>query len=249
MSYLENLFNLRNKLVVVTGSSGQLGRVICRAYQQAEARVVGLDINPGTDLIEGVDYYQLDIIDKGQIRKAFTTIIEEYGSFDILINNAGVSTFEPFEERPEESFDWVMDVNLKGTFFCIQAYVNLADKYELKNGCIVNIGSIFGTVAPDFRNYTDCDRKNSEVYGATKAGIIQMTKYFAVHLAERNIRVNCNPESPQGKDFIKNYSYRCPMGRMAHAEDIAGGLLYLSSEASAYTTGQNIVIDGGMSCW
>lgn len=256
MSYLENLFNLRNKLVVVTGSSGQLGRVICRAYQQTEAKVVGLDINPGTDLIEGVDYYQLDIINKEQIRKVFTAIIEKYGSFDILINNAGVSTFEPFEERPGESFDWVMDVNLKGTFLCIQAYVNLADKYELKNGCIVNIGSIFGTVAPDFRNYTDCDRKNSEVYGATKAGIIQMTKYFAVHLAERNIRVNCvspggifNPESPQGKDFIKNYSYRCPMGRMADAEDIVGGLLYLSSEASAYTTGQNIVIDGGMSCW
>ena len=120
MGYLENVFNLRNKLVVVTGSSGQLGRVICHTYQQAEARVVGLDINPGTDLIEGVDYYQLDIRNKGQIRKVFTAIKEKYGSFDILINNAGVSTFEPFEERPEESFDWVMDVNLKGTFLCIQ---------------------------------------------------------------------------------------------------------------------------------
>ncbi len=120
----------------------------------------------------------------------------------------------------------------------------------------MNIGSIFGAVSPDFRNYTDCDRKNSEVYGATKAGIIQMTKYFGVHLADRNIRVNClspggmfNPELPQGEDFIKNYSHRCPMGRMAKADEMIGGLFYLSSEASAYTTGQNIIVDGGMSCW
>lgn len=256
MSYLEQLFNLGDKVALITGSTGQLGKVICRGFQQAGARVVGIDVNIDVNMLEGVDYYQMDITNKQQVDKVFTKVIEKYENFDILINNAGVSTFEPFEQRPEENLDLVMDVNLKGTFFCIQAYVNLYDKYELKNGSIVNVGSIFGVVSPDFRNYTDCDRKNSEIYGATKAGVIQMTKYFAVHLAERNIRVNSvspggifNPDNPQGEDFIKNYSFRNPMKRMANAEEIIGAILYLSSDTASYTTGQNIVIDGGLTCW
>ena len=123
-------------------------------------------------------------------------------------------------------------------------------------GSIVNIASMYGSISPDPRIYTDCDRKNSEVYGATKAGIIQMTRYFAVHLAEMNIRVNCvspgglyNPDAPQGEDFVKNYSYRNPMGRMGNAEEIIGVVLYLSSNAASYTNGQNIVVDGGMTSW
>ena len=174
----------------------------------------------------------------------------------MLINNAGASTFATFEERSEEDFDWVMGVNLKGTFLCIQSYVDLFDKYKLKNGSIINIGSLYGVISPDFRIYTDCARKNSEIYGATKAGIIQMSKYFAVHLADRNIRVNAispggilNPANPQGDDFQKNYSFRCPMKRMANTGEMVGAVIYLASDAASYTTGQNIVIDGGFSSW
>ena len=256
MSYLEQLFNLNNKVVVITGATGQLGKVICSGFQQAGTRVVGVDVNVDANMLEGVDYYQMDIRNKEQVHEVFTQIIEKYETFDILINNAGVSTFESFEQRTEENFNWVMDVNIKGTFFCIQAYVNLYDKYKLERGSIVNVGSIFGVVSPDFRNYTDCDRKNSEIYGATKAGIIQMTKYFAVHLAERNISINAispggiyNPKSPQGEDFIKNYSFRCPMKRMADENEMTGAALYLASDAASYTTGQNIIIDGGTTCW
>ena len=256
MSYLEDLFNLRNKVVAVTGATGQLGTVICHAFQQSGSKVVGLDLNVDVNLIDGVDYHRLDITDGGQIEEIFQRIIDKHDKFDILVNNAGVSTFEPFEQRPEKSFNWVMDTNLKGTFLCIQTYVNLYDEYLLKGGSIVNIGSIFGVVSPDFRNYTDCERKNSEVYGATKAGIIQMTKYFAVHLAERNIRINTvspggiyNPKAPQGEDFIKNYSFRCPLKRMANDTEMLGAILYLSSDAASYTTGQNLVLDGGLTCW
>jgi NAD(P)-dependent dehydrogenase (short-subunit alcohol dehydrogenase family) len=256
MSYLKRLFGLSNKVAVVTGATGQLGNVLCNAFQQAGTRTVGLDMNIGNNLNGKIDYCHLDITDKQQIREVFDTIIKKYGSLDILVNNAGVSTFEPFEQRPEESFDHVMDVNLKGTFLCIQEHVNIVDKYKQAGGCIINIGSIFGVVSPDFRNYTDCDRRSSEVYGATKAGVIQMTKYFAVHLAERNIRVNAvspggifNPKAPQGEDFIKNYSFRCPMKRMANDDEMIGAVLYLSSDSASYTTGQNIIVDGGLSCW
>jgi len=256
MAYLERLFRLNDKVVVITGATGQLGKAFCEAFYRTGSKTIGLDKDISRDMVNGVDYYQLDITDKAQIGDVFLNIVEKYGGLDILVNNAGVSTFEPFEERPEESFDWVMDVNLKGTFFCIQEYVDLYDKYDSNSGSIVNIGSTFGVVSPDFRNYTDSARRNSEVYGATKAGIIQMTKYFAVHLADRGIRVNAvspggvfNRKSPQGEDFVKNYSFRCPMKRMADDNEMIGAALYLASDAASYTTGQNIIIDGGVTCW
>lgn len=257
MIYLEKLFNLKDKVVVITGASGQLGKKICETYKNCEATVIGIDlIIDQANNIDGVEYFEVDISKKDYLDDVFKKIIDKYQRFDILINNAGVSTFEPFESRPEESIDRVMGVNLKGTFFCIQSYVNLFDEFKLDKGAIINIASIYGVVSPDYRIYTDCDRKNSEIYGATKAGVIQMTKYFAVHLAERNIRVNAvspggvyNPKNPQGIDFIKNYSFRCPMKRMANEDELLGAMIYLSSEAASYTTGQNIVIDGGFSAW
>ena len=149
-----------------------------------------------------------------------------------------------------------MDVNLKETFNCIQKYVELFDQHKQSRGSIINIASMYGMISPDFRIYTDCDRKNSEIYGATKAGIIQMSKYFAVHLADRNIRCNSvspggvfNPENPQGIDFRNNYGFRCPMRRMADADEIAGAVLYLAGDMASYTTGQNIAVDGGMTSW
>jgi len=104
--------------------------------------------------------------------------------------------------------------------------------------------------------YKEGDRKNSEVYGATKAGIIQMTKYFAVHLAENQIRVNVvspggiyNSENPQSENFVNEYSKRNPTGRMANTDEMLGAVLFLASNTSTYVTGHNMVVDGGMSCW
>jgi NAD(P)-dependent dehydrogenase (short-subunit alcohol dehydrogenase family) len=257
-NYLGRLFNLSKKVVLVTGATGQIGFEICKAFEKVGCCVIGADKLLNSQKQVGSkkgEYIQLDVIDKNAVDRVMGNIIDKYGRLDILINNAGVSCFEPFEERPEESIDWVMDVNLKGTFFCIQAYHNHLNRKNLQ-GNIINIASHYGVISPDFRIYTDCDRKNSEIYGATKAGIIQMTRYFAVHLAKNRIRVNCispggifNPESPQGDDFIKNYSFRCPAGRMADAEEMIGGIVYLASEASSYTTGHNLIIDGAMSCW
>lgn len=251
-----NLFDLNSRVVVVTGACGQLGACICQAFKENGATVVGLDIVTDRHREPGVDYFVTDIVKRSEVVATFSRIFQKYGRLDVVINNAGVSTFEPFEERSEASFDWVAEVNLKGTFNSIHSYVKLFDAHHLKKGSIINIASLYGVISPDFRIYTDCDRKNSEVYGATKAGILQMTKYFAAHLAVRNIRVNAispggifNPDNPQGQDFIKNYSFRCPMKRMANQEEMIGALIYLASDAASYTTGANLMIDGGMSCW
>lgn len=254
--FLNNIHKIKNKVVVITGSCGQLGLSMCKQFIDAQCKVIGLDYSIGSNKINGVDYYKLDITKSIDVESVFLMLYEKYDQIDVLINNAGVSVFEPFEDRTEENFEWVMNVNLKGTFNCIQKYV---DKYDSKNqnkGCIINIASIYGVISPDFRIYSDNDRKNSEVYGASKAGVIQMTKYFAVHLADRNIRSNSvspggvyNPENPQGESFIENYEFRCPMKRMAKSVEISNVALFLASELSSYVNGQNITVDGGMSAW
>jgi NAD(P)-dependent dehydrogenase (short-subunit alcohol dehydrogenase family) len=255
-NYLSSLFGLANKVVVITGANGQLGSELVNAYTSAGSKVIGWDLSLPQIVMDNVNCIQVDVTNKDEVLNAFEESIKIYNRIDVFINNAGVSTFEPFEQRTEEKIDWVMDVNIKGTLFCIQGLVNLVDKFKIPPPNIINIGSFYGVISPDFRIYEDGDRKNSEIYGATKAGVIQMTKYFAVHLAERKIRVNAvspggiyNPSSPQSEDFVKKYSFRCPMKRMANVEEITGAILYLSSSAASYTTGQNIIIDGGMSCW
>jgi NAD(P)-dependent dehydrogenase (short-subunit alcohol dehydrogenase family) len=134
-------------------------------------------------------------------------------------------------------------------------------KYLIKSknmGSVVNVASHYGIISPDPRIYTDCNRRNSEIYGATKAGVIQMTKYFAVNAREdgANVRVNAvapggilNEDNPQGHDFQKLYSERCPMQRMAYVNEMSGPILFLLSSDAAYINGHTIVVDGGMSVW
>jgi len=238
------MINLKNKKVILTGCKGQLGSKITEIYEQQGAVVCGFDID------------DFDLRNKGDVLSNYRNTFDKLCGVDILINNAGVSVFEDSMSRTEDDFDFVSDVNLRGTFNSIQSFVKCFDEHKQDNASIVNVGSIYGVVSPDFRMYEEGDRKNSEIYGATKAAIIQMTKYFAVYLSEKNIRVNCvspggiyNQNNPQNKDFIKKYSERCPMNRMAKDDEIVGGIAYLSSDISSYVNGHNLIIDGGFVCW
>ena len=256
-THFDQLFNLNDKIIFITGACGQLGKVISQGFLDAGAIVIGVDIEINKSNIikdDKISYHSLDIANKQSVVDLFNELYRNQISIDVLINNAGVSIFEPFEKRTEDEFVYVTDVNLKGTFFCIQEYFQHQKIYG--KGNIVNIASIYGEISPDPKIYLDGDRKNSEVYGATKAGVIQMTKYFAVHLAENGLRVNAvspggiyNSKNPQSEYFIDEYSKRNPMGRMANVEEMLGAILFLGSDASTYVTGQNLVVDGGMSCW
>jgi len=260
----EKLFNLSNEVVLVTGAAGQLGSGVVNGLLANNARVIATDTTLeklkecanqwGWDQ-EKVILTECNITKRDEIDSAIEKGNNIYGSVTALVANAGVSTFEPYLERTEASIDWVMDVNIKGTLLCIQEFLKYR-KSQGGEGGIVNIGSHYGVVSPDPRIYTDCDRKNSEIYGASKAGILQMTKYFAVHAAEYRVRTNAvspggirNPDNPQGEDFQKNYSFRCPMGRMAETHEMIGAILFLLSPAASYINGQNIIVDGGTTCW
>ena len=169
----------------------------------------------------------------------------------MLINNAGIGVFDPFWERDFKDFMNVMAVNAGGTFLCTKEALNIMKGGG--GGSIVNIGSVYGVVSSDPSIYTDCSRMNSEAYSASKAAVIQLTKYFSVHAIENNVRVNCvSPGgifNEQGEDFIKNYSSKTPMGRMAEYEEITGAITFLSSDEASYINGQNLVIDGGLTAW
>ena len=172
---------------------------------------------------------------------------------DILINNAATAIFSGIEKRTDNELSKVYNLNVKSVINIIKYFYINYKKYNMKKASIINFGSIYGFLSPDFGIYKNGNRFSAEIYGASKASIIQITKYFAVLFAKKNIRVNSiSPggiinKKLQSNKFIKNYSTRVPMNRMATVEDLFTAILYLASDFSKYGTGQNIVIDGGLS--
>jgi 3-oxoacyl-[acyl-carrier protein] reductase len=251
---------LQGKVAMVTGAVGQLGRQFCRALaiQGAEVWVTDLDLQHCQQVAHSLPGEQphhalaLDVAEPASVQQAMTEIAQVSGRLDTVINNAGIAVFDPFEERQFEDFMRVLRVNTGGTFLCIQQASQLMRTKGL-GGSIINLGSIYGEVSSDPRIYTDCNRKNSECYSASKAGIIMMTRYFAVHLAPYNIRVNCiSPGgifNQQGEDFVTNYSRGVPMARMGREDELNGAAVFLASDESSYLTGQNLIIDGGRLSW
>ncbi len=235
------------KKVLITGGSGQLGTAISNRFSSTHEVFLG-DISLDKD-IDG-SKFSLDVSNIEEVQEVL-----EKTDPDILINNAGISVFTDIFNRTQEEIKEVIDVNLKGTINMSNTFAKL-NKQNKDNKSIVNIASLYGLISADPRIYTDCSRNSPEVYAATKAGVINLTRYYCVHLRDQNIRVNCvspggviNEENPQGDDFISNYSYRCPQKRMAFDYEIANGVYFLASKEASYINGHNLVIDGGFSSW
>jgi len=261
-----NNYKIKDSVILITGAAGQLGEAIVNSAIDSDAKLICLDVS--LENLEKVAkknswdksnivLREADIINEESIIESINLGVDRFGKIDALINNAGVSIFDSWQNRSNDDFDKVMQVNLKGTFICMKEYF----KYLLESGVegsVVNVASHYGIVSPDPRIYTDCDRRNSEVYGATKAGIIQMTKYFAVNALMDGVKVRVNAiapggirnhKSPQGEDFQKLYSQRCPMNRMAEVDEMVGPILFLLSCDASYINGHTIVVDGGMTSW
>jgi len=241
VSVLER-FSLAGRTCLVTGAAGQLGSVYVRALAEAGATVIGADLEPG----DGIE--QVDVAEEASVGSLFERLSERGVKLDVLVNNAGIGVYTAIEDRTGEELARVSAVNLTGTALMTRAAAELmAD-----GGAVVNVGSIYGLVSPDPRIYGESGRNSSEIYGATKAGVIQMTKWLAVRYAP-GIRVNCitpgGVHAGQTPDFVEGYEQRTPLGRMAQAEDMEGALVYLASDASAYVTGHNLVVDGGWTAW
>ncbi len=248
--------NFSKKTFLVTGSCGQLGSNTIKKLIKMNAYIIAIDLKCKKKIkSKKIQYFEIDISKSDMVDQLFINLDKKNLHIDVLINNAGVSFFNPFEKRSEEELNNTINVNLKGTFYLIKNF----SKYSRRNNSIkkiINLSSIYSVISPDPSIYNKNDRRNSEIYGATKAGINQMTRYFSVHLAKKNILVNSvspggifNNTSPQSKSFVKKYCQKNPMKRMASVDEISDFILFMSSDECSYLNGQNIILDGGMSAW
>lgn len=273
------LFSVENKVCIVTGGLGQLGAQYTKALHERGAKVAVFGRNISEEKIEKVfsrigftrdenlRFYTVDIVKKEDLEKALNDIEQVWGTPEVLINNAGIDTQPsappevsgPFENFPEEVFREVVEVNLVGTFLACQA-VGARMKAAGKGGSIINVGSIYGMVSPvqDIYAYkkemTGIPFIKPVAYSAAKSGVYNLTRYLATYWGKDNIRVNTFTPSGVWRDtqdeyFQRNYCSRMPIGRMAQEDEYNGVIIFLSSDASRYMTGSNMIVDGGWTAW
>lgn len=263
----DSLFDVSKEIILITGVSGQLGAEYAKTFLDRGASVFGLDIRTSyttetltTQYPETFFFYESSVSDKASLQQALSKVVDRFGTPSVLINNAAIDSPPsappeengPFEEYPEASWDKVIDVNLKGVYLCCQVFGSAMAKAG--KGSIINVASIYGIVSPDQSIY-EYRRKRGDVfykpvaYSASKAGILNLTRYLAVYWAKQSVRVNsviiAGVYNNQEQDFLDAYCSRIPIGRMANLEEYNGSMLFLASKASLYMTGSNLIIDGG----
>jgi len=270
----QNLFDVTDKIVVITGGLGQLGRQFSLALAERGARVAIIDSRVNDQLVaerlgewankERMLCLEADITDKASLETALRQINAAWGVPHALINNAALDSPPnapaeengPFESYPESSWDKVMQVNAKGTFLCCQVFGG--QMAEAKRGSIINICSIYGLVSPDQRIYEYRRAAGAPffkpvAYSASKSALLNLTRYLATYWAGQNVRVNtvtfAGVFNHQDETFLAGYCAKVPLGRMAREDEYNGAIIFLISEASSYMTGSNLVIDGGWTAW
>lgn len=238
----------KSKIAIITGSEGQLGKIFIKTLIKKNYHVIGIDLKEKSNN-KSIEYHQVDISKHNEIEKFFKTI-KNYKNIDLLVNNAAYQVFTNFEKRNIFELQKSINVNLTSVILFTKHCFNFFFKKQ-KKGKIVNIGSIYGVVSPDFLIYSKNDRKSSEIYGATKAGVIHLTKYFANYLSKYNITVNCispggvSNKKKQNKKFQKKYSKNVPIKRLAEEDEICKCFIFLV-DGDNYINGHNIIADGGL---
>lgn len=269
---MNGTFSLDNQVAVVTGACGKLGPIWIDALLQAGASVAALELKgaKASDIYDTVaadaggrlHRFDCDITDRSSIEAAADAVVQQMGVPSVLVNNAGID--QPpdspggrhhLNTLPIDQFRRMVEVNLLGTFQVIQVFgEQMAAKGE---GSIINIGSLYASVSPDPHFYEHLAGNapfiKSPAYGASKAGVVSLSKFFATHWASRGIRVNTlSPGgvlAGQDEQFKAKYGARVPLHRMAQSDDLKGPLVFLASRASSYVTGHELRVDGGFTAW
>jgi NAD(P)-dependent dehydrogenase (short-subunit alcohol dehydrogenase family) len=261
------LFDVRDRVIVITGGLGRLGRVYTACFAELGARVAVLDRavadSTAADAANTI-CVACDVTQHASVQRALSQVVSKWGVPHALINNAAldappdapVEENGPFESYPEASWDRMMEVNAKGVFICCQVIGGAMA--VAGRGSIINVSSIYGLVSPDQRVYDYRRRGGSQfykpvAYSASKSSLFNLTRYLATYWATRGVRVNTltlgGVASGQDEEFVSSYVRRVPLGRMASAEEYNGPVVFLCSDASSYMTGANLVVDGGWTAW
>lgn len=267
MKSLKELMNLDGRIALITGGGGHIGSAMGEALAELGAKVVVLDSSTNTcdavaDKIQqqyGVHAMPLviDLADENSVRSAPEKVLSRFGGLDILVNCAAmVNTtnlkgwITPFQEQGSEAWRLALEVNLTAPFLLTQIFADVLKASG--HGSVINVSSIYGMVGPDMRLYDETPLGNAAAYGASKGGLLQLTRWLATVMAP-HVRVNAI--SPGGvwrnqpEIFVKRYEERTPLKRMGIEEDFKGAAAYLASDLSAYVTGQNLAVDGGWTAW
>ncbi|MEQ1855573.1 MAG: SDR family oxidoreductase [Longimicrobiales bacterium] len=265
-------FRLDGRVAVVTGAGGKLGPVWVEALTEAGASVACIDL-PGAstawakDLIahygsDRVALGEVDVTSRNSLEAALAWCTETLGAPSILVNNAGIDAppagnapRAPLEGIKPDVWRSVLEVNLVGAFQAAQVFSR--PMVAAGSGSIVNVGSLYASVSPDARFYShlggDPPFLKPPAYGASKAALVSLTQYLATHWAPHGVRVNAlSPGGVRGgqdPEFVRKFTDRVPLGRMAEAGDLKGPLVFLASDAASYVTGFELRVDGGFTAW
>lgn len=260
-----DLFSLQDRVILLTGAAGYLGSAMAKGLISAGASVIlagrtpsSLEQLAATLGAEGgkVSILECDVGDAASRDKAIDWLHNKFSRLDGMVNNAYSGRVGVIEDISSEDFSAACAQNLAGPFHLIQGCIDLLEKAE-GDASIVNISSMYGKISPDPGIYGDSGQNNPVHYGATKGGLIQMTRYLACHLATRNIRVNSlspgafpRPEVRQtAPDFLSRLEQKIPMSRIGESGEVVGPLLFLLSPAASYVTGIDLAVDGGWTAW
>jgi NAD(P)-dependent dehydrogenase (short-subunit alcohol dehydrogenase family) len=267
MSRLNELSNLSGRTALITGASGRLGQIFSETLAELGCNLILVDL-PGLDNKEEIsdlkkmwgieiEYISCNLEFQEQRLKLISKILDSGFALNVLVNNAslvGSSKLEgwsvKFENQSVETWQKAMEVNLTSVFELSQGLLPLLRKSQGAN--IVNISSIYGLYGPDWRLYENTNMANPAAYSVTKSGLIGLTRWLATTISP-DVRVNAIAPGGifrnQPDEFVKKYSSKTPLGRMATEDDFRGILQFLASDLSSYVTGQVISVDGGFGIW
>lgn len=268
---IKNIFSLEGKTAVVTGGAGLIGVKQCKALSDFGATVVvcDLDLEKTEQIAFELNNHSfattLDVTREESVIRVKNTVLSKTKSIDILVNNAAINDIfsnnssileqSMFENYSFELWEKSLKVNLTGTFLCCKIFGS--EMAKQKKGSIINVASTYGIVGPDQSIYKNENGEQmffkSPSYPAGKGAIVNFTRYLAAYWGNKGIRVNTlspgGVENGQDSYFIKNYSQKTMLGRMAKPEDYIGAIVFLASDASLYVTGTNLIVDGGWTAW
>lgn len=261
-----DIFSLKGKTAIVTGGYGHLGRSMVEVLRSCGSRVIVagrsrdkfnnvFGAKPHSDML----FYEIDVLNSKSIEDCFFQVFDKFGSIDVLINNAHAARGNSQESMSDEDWNYTMDGVVGSVHKSIRSIIPYMKKQN--SGKIINITSMYGLVSPDFESLyscKDCEKyTNPPHYGAAKAAMIQLTKYYAVLLGKYNVFVNAVSPGPfpkyhiqeENPEFIGRLSKKNPLKKVGKPEDLKGVVALLSSPASDFMTGQTIQVDGGWTIW
>lgn len=262
-----NLFDLANRIAIVTGGAGLLATEHAKALCLYGAKVILVDLNEAkceevaTNLRnDNLDVVakKCDVTSKDSWKSLLNEVIKDYGRVDILINNAGFTNQSKsanygasFEDFPLEDWNAIMNVNLTGTFLGCQVIGK--QMLQQRKGCIINMGSLYGVVSPNHRIYPGTGISQPVAYSVSKHGVVGLTKYLATLWADKGVRVNAlTPGGIYNNHeglFLERFQQLNPAGRMSDKSELQGAVVYLASDASSHVVGHNLIVDGGWTAW